>query len=106
MNYLDLRFGWPSGEWGAIPIEGGVAAAYRRVIASAPDPEAKRKELEEKLVGVRSPFRNAEWGGIIEIIDPRDTRPVVCNFVKHMQPYLKKLAALPTGLPKRSVRPG
>ena len=101
-----LDLGWPSGEWGAIPIEGGVAAAYRRVIASAPDPEAKRKELEDRMVGMRSPFRNAEWGGIIEMIDPRDTRPIICHFVKHMQPYLKKLAALPTGLPKRSVRPG
>ena len=30
---------------GAIPIEGGVAAAYRRGIESAPDPEARRREL-------------------------------------------------------------
>ncbi|MYJ58399.1 MAG: propionyl-CoA carboxylase, partial [Chloroflexi bacterium] len=29
MNY---RVGWPSGDWGSIPIEGGVAAAYRREI--------------------------------------------------------------------------
>ena len=31
-NGLNLRFGWPAGEWGGIPIEGGVAAAYRREI--------------------------------------------------------------------------
>ena len=100
MLSLNLRLGWPSGEWGAIPIEGGVAAAYRRVIESAPDPEAKRKELEEKLVGVRSPFRAAEAGDVIDIIDPRDTRPIICRFIEAAQPYLKRNAG-----PKRSVRP-
>ena len=40
---LNLRFGWPAGEWGGIPIEGGVAAAYRREIESAPDPEVSRR---------------------------------------------------------------
>lgn len=97
---LNLRFGWPSGEWGAIPIEGGVAAAYRRDIESAPDPDARRKELEDKLVGLRSPFRAAETGDVIDIIDPRDTRPIICRFIKAAQPYLKRNAG-----PKRSVRP-
>lgn len=97
---LNLRLGWPSGEWGAIPIEGGVAAAYRRDIESSPDPEARRKELEEKLIGVRSPFRAAEAGDVIDIIDPRDSRPIICKFIKAAQPCLKRN----TG-PKRSVRP-
>jgi len=97
---LNLRFGWPSGEWGAIPVEGGVAAAYRREIESSPDPEAKRRELEEKLIGVRSPFRAAEAGDVIDIIDPRDTRSIICKFIKAAQPYLKRNAG-----PKRSVRP-
>ena len=100
MLNLNLRFGWPSGEWGAIPIEGGVAAAYRRDIESSPDPEARRKELEEKLVGGRSPFRAAEAGDVIDIIDPRDTRPVICRFIRAAQPALKRNAG-----PKRSVRP-
>jgi acetyl-CoA carboxylase carboxyltransferase component len=98
---LDLRLGWPSGEWGAIPVEGGVAAAYRREIESAPDPEAKRRELESKLVGIRSPFRAAEGGDCIDIIDPRDSRKVICRFLKAMQPALKRCAEGP----KRSVRP-
>jgi acetyl-CoA carboxylase carboxyltransferase component len=100
MMTLNLRLGWPSGEWGAIPIEGGVAAAYRRVIESAPDPEEKRKELEEKLVGFRSPFRAAEAGDVIDIIDPRDTRSITCRFIRAAQPALKRNAG-----PKRSVRP-
>ncbi len=100
MMAFNLRLGWPSGEWGPIPIEGGVAAAYRRDIESSPDPEARRKELEEKLIRLRTPFRAAEAGDVIDIIDPRDTRPIVCRFIKAAQPYLKRN----TG-PKRSVRP-
>ena len=100
MLSLDLRFGWPSGEWGAIPIEGGVAAAYRRDIESAPDPEARRRELEGKLLKLRSPFRAAETGDVIDIIDPRDTRPIICKFIKAAQPALKRNVG-----PKRSVRP-
>ena len=29
-NGLDLKIAWPSAEWGSLPIEGGVAAAFRR----------------------------------------------------------------------------
>lgn len=97
---LNLRLGWPSGEWGAIPIEGGVAAAYKRDIASAPDPDARRRELEERLIAMRSPFRSAEAGDVIDMIDPRETRPIICRFIKAAQPYLKRNAG-----PKRSVRP-
>ena len=41
-NGLDFKIAWPSAEWGSLPIEGGVAAAFRREIASAPDPEGAR----------------------------------------------------------------
>jgi acetyl-CoA carboxylase carboxyltransferase component len=78
---LNLRYAWPSGDWGSLPIEGGVQAAYKREIEAAPDPEARRRELEAKLDALRSPFRTAEAFGIEEIIDPRDTRPLLCDWV-------------------------
>ena len=78
---LNLRYAWPSGDWGSLPIEGGVQAAYRRDIEAAPDPEARRRELEAKLDALRSPFRTAEAFGIEEMIDPRDTRPLLCDWV-------------------------
>src|SRR5439155_3670283 len=71
---LNLRYAWPSGDWGSLPIEGGVQAAYRREIEAAPDPAARRHEIEERLNELRSPFRTAEAFGVEEIIDPRDTR--------------------------------
>jgi acetyl-CoA carboxylase carboxyltransferase component len=79
---LNLRYAWPSGEWGSLPIEGGVEAAYRREIEAAPDPDALRRELEAKLGAKRSPFRTAEIFGVEEIIDPRDTRPLLCEWVE------------------------
>jgi acetyl-CoA carboxylase carboxyltransferase component len=78
---LNLRYAWPSGDWGSLPIEGGVQAAYRRDIEASPDPAARRRELEAKLDALRSPFRTAEAFGIEEIIDPRDTRPLLCEWV-------------------------
>jgi acetyl-CoA carboxylase carboxyltransferase component len=98
---VNLRFGWPSGEWGSIPIEGGVAAAYRRQIESAPDPEAARLEIERRLQANRSPFRVAEAFEILDIVDPRETRPLVCRFVAMAQAQLARL----TSEPKAAVRP-
>jgi acetyl-CoA carboxylase carboxyltransferase component len=79
---LNLRYAWPSGDWGSLPIEGGVMAAYRRDIESAEDPDTRRREIEKMLDSLRSPFRTAEAFGIEEIIDPRDTRPLLCEWVE------------------------
>lgn len=79
---LNLRYAWPSGDWGSLPIEGGVQAAYRREIEAAPDPAAHRKEIEDRLNQYRSPFRTAEAFGVEEMIDPRDTRPLLCDWVE------------------------
>lgn len=79
---LNLRYAWPSADWGSLPIEGGVQAAYRRDIESADDPNARRRELEETLEEFRSPLRTAEAFGIEEVIDPRDTRPLLCDWIK------------------------
>jgi acetyl-CoA carboxylase carboxyltransferase component len=98
---LNLRFGWPSGEWGGIPIEGGVAAAYKREIESAPDPEAHRTMIEDRLLRLRSPMKAAHHFDVIDLIDPRDTRRLACQFVKLAQPLLAELASRP----KRAVRP-
>ncbi len=78
---LNLRYAWPSGDWGSLPLEGGIEAAYKRDLANSPDPDALRAELEERFNAVRSPFRTAEAFGIEHIIDPRDTRRILCEWV-------------------------
>jgi acetyl-CoA carboxylase carboxyltransferase component len=74
------RFAWPSADWGSMPVEGGIEAAYRAEIEAAPDPEQRRREIEARLERVRSPLRSAEHFLIEEMIDPRDTRPLLCEF--------------------------
>ena len=91
------RVAWPSGHWGSMHISGGVSAAYRRVIAEAEDPDAKQAEIEARLEALASPLRTAEAFNIEDIIDPRETRPVVCEFVRMAQPMLKtQLGPSPT----------
>ncbi len=87
-NGLDLKVAWPSAEWGSLPIEGGVAAAFRREIESAPDPAAREAEIEAELRAMASPFRTAEAFGVEEIIDPRETRAYLCRFIEAAQARL------------------
>lgn len=97
----NFRVAWPSGEWGSLPIEGGVMAAYRRQIEAADDPEAERRAIEERLVALRSPFRTAEAFNIEDIIDPRETRPVLCRWVKRAWTRVPQLG----GTRSRTMRP-
>ena len=92
---------WPSAEMGALPVEGGVAVAYHREIAAAPDPDAKRRELEEKLAAQQSPFPRAESFSVHDIIDPRDTRPMLSDWIEWIQPILPDLR----GPSSFSIRP-
>ncbi len=70
-------------------IEGGTKAAYKQEIEDAVDPEAKLQEIEARLQAIASPFRTAEAFNSEDIIDPRDTRPMVCDFVEMAQNELK-----------------
>lgn len=93
------RYAWPSARWGSMHIEGGVSAAYRRVIEAADDPAAKRAEIEAELEAIASPFRTAEATGQ-DIIDPADTRQVVAEFVEDAQRVLATQLGQP-GIPYR-----
>jgi len=101
-NRLCYRIAWPSGEFGSIPIEGGVAASYKREIEASDDPEKKRKEIEAEIRSYSSPFRTVEAFALEDIIDPRETRLRLCNFIEAAQNYLKTELG-PT--PKSDARP-
>ncbi|MEJ7892384.1 MAG: carboxyl transferase domain-containing protein [Solirubrobacteraceae bacterium] len=92
---LNLRYAWPSGDWGSLPIAGGLEAAYRRELEAAEDPVALRAEIERRLSSVTSPFRTAEHFSVEEIIDPRDTRRLLCDWAQR---------AARAGRPRRARR--
>ena len=79
---FQYRFAWPSGDWGSLPIAGGLEAAYKSEIAAADDPAAKLEEIKARLNAVTSPFRTAEKFNVEDIIDPRNTRPLLCEFAE------------------------
>jgi acetyl-CoA carboxylase carboxyltransferase component len=94
-----MRYAWPSGDWGSLPVEGGVEAAYRAEIEAADDPDAKLAEITARLEELRSPFRAAEAFLPEEIIDPRDTRPLLCEFANIAAPLRQ------TGVTRFTYRP-
>jgi acetyl-CoA carboxylase carboxyltransferase component len=92
-----ISLAWPSAEFGGMPVEAGVDAAFRRVIETAPDPEAKRKQIEDRLQRLTSPYPAAEALGVEDIIDPRETRPRLIRSLeaalsgrdRHLGPHAK-----------------
>ncbi len=85
-NRFSMRYAWPSAYWGSLPLEGGIEAAYRADIDAADDPKAKLQEIEDRLNKLRSPFRSAEKFWVEEIIDPRKTRSLLCEFARLAEP--------------------
>lgn len=81
-----IRYAWPSGDWGSLPLEGGIEAAYRAQLEASDEPEAEVERLLARFNAIRSPFRTAEAFGVEEIIDPRDTRPLLCEFAAEAAP--------------------
>ena len=82
---------WPSAEMGPLPLEGGVAVAFRREIEAAEDPEAKRAELEAEMAARLSPFPREESFAMHAVIDPRETRPALCEWIERVRPLLLSL---------------
>lgn len=77
---FQYRYCWPSGDWGSLPIAGGLEVAYKSELEAAADPAAELAEIRARLDRVTSPFRSAERFNVEDIIDPRDTRPLLCEF--------------------------
>jgi acetyl-CoA carboxylase carboxyltransferase component len=96
VDRLGLRIAWPTAEWGDMPVEGGVEAAFQREIQAAEDPAAFRAEAERRLLEASSPWRTAEAFGVEDIIDPRETREVVARFLRPAFDSLRAQLGAPT----------
>ena len=94
-------WGWPSGDWGSLPVQGGIEAAFRAHLMAAADPERELERLRTQLAAVASPFRTAEHFGVQDLIDPRDSRALLCDWVADAYRLLPEL----TGRPSFGARP-
>lgn len=79
----DMRVIWPAADMGGIPPEGGIEAAYKRQLAEAADPAAFRAELMQRIESARGPMGPLNRFEVEELIDPRDTRRYVCEWVEN-----------------------
>jgi len=76
-----VRVTWPAADVGGIPPEGGIEAAYKRQLAEAADPAALRAEIDARIESVRGPVGPLNRFEIEEMIDPRDSRRLACEWV-------------------------
>ena len=85
-----MRVGWPSGEWGSLPLDGGIDVGHSaelRKIEKEQGVDARKaryKELDEEYRRLMNPVRTANHFNIEEIIDPADTRALVERWARHM----------------------
>ena len=71
----DMNFAWPSAEIAVMGAKGAAEIIFKREINSAPNPEAKWKEMEQLYSDTfANPYRAAERGFIDEVIEPDQTR--------------------------------
>lgn len=78
-----IRYAWPTGQWGDMPAPGGVEAAFGQQIKNSDDPAAMRAQLLKRFGEIDSMWRTVElFGGVEEVIDPRETREVLQTMVK------------------------
>ena len=74
----DLSFAWPINEIAVMGADGAASVIFRKDIAAAGDPAARRIELiEEYRDQVMHPYYAAERGLVNDVIDPRLTRPIL-----------------------------
>jgi len=71
----DLTFAWPTAELAVMGAAGAVEIVYRRELAEASDPEARRAELvEDYTEKYCNPWEAADRGYVDDVIDPAETR--------------------------------
>ncbi|KAJ6007596.1 hypothetical protein N7540_011572 [Penicillium herquei] len=88
-----MQVAWPSGQWGSLPLDGGIEVGHRHELREAEKSgkkEERYKELEEEYMRLMNPVRTANAFGVEEIIDPKDTRQVCCEWAAHVYDVLMK----------------
>jgi acetyl-CoA carboxylase carboxyltransferase component len=75
----DLIVAWPSAEISVMGAEGAVEIVMRKQVDEADDPVAKKAELVQAYRGIIDVYIAAKNGMIDDVIDPRETRQVICR---------------------------
>jgi acetyl-CoA carboxylase carboxyltransferase component/biotin carboxyl carrier protein len=96
---VSARVVWPAADVGGIPPEGGIEAAYKRQLAEAADPAALRAEINARIESARGPVGPLSRFQMEEMIDPRDTRRWVCEWLENAW----RIVTMPSNLGRRPL---
>jgi len=80
-HQAELAVAWPQAQISAMSIEGAIDVQYRHEYGAAPDPAARRQEIIDDFMSRADALRAADGFGIDDVIDPADTRRVLCEAV-------------------------
>ncbi|MGI8559816.1 MAG: acyl-CoA carboxylase subunit beta [Solirubrobacteraceae bacterium] len=81
----DLIVAWPSAEISVMGAEGAVEIVMRRQVEEADDPAAKKAELIDAYRKIIDVYIAAGNDMIDDVIDPRETRAVICSALEMAQ---------------------
>jgi acetyl-CoA carboxylase carboxyltransferase component len=88
----DLAFAWPSAELAVMGPQGAVEIVYRRELADAADPAARRAELvEEYTERYANPYVAAERGYLDDVIAPGETRRTLARSLEMLRSKREEL---------------
>ena len=79
----DVNLSWPTGQIAVMGAQGAVSILYRKELAAAEDPAAKRAELEaEYNLQLANPYLAGERGYIDSVIFPHETRAQIVRSLR------------------------
>jgi acetyl-CoA carboxylase carboxyltransferase component len=95
----DLLVAWPGAEISVMGPEGAVDIIFSKQVAAAEDPQAERARLVETVRETIDPYVAAGWAMIDDIIDPAETRLVICNALEAASTKRRERAWRKHGIP-------
>lgn len=82
----DVNLAWPKAEIAVMGPDGAINVLYRREMAEAEDPDARKTELvQEYRDKFANPYVAASWGYLDDVIEPSQTRPRLINALEMLQ---------------------
>ncbi len=82
----DLNLAWPTAEIAVMGPDGAVNIIFRRDLAKADDPDARKAELvEDYRERFANPYAAARRGYVDDVIEPSQTRPRLINALNMLQ---------------------
>jgi acetyl-CoA carboxylase carboxyltransferase component len=78
----DLLAAWPGAEISVMGAEGMVGIAGRKLFGDNEPPPEVKQQLTQMIQSTIDIYRTAGWGLVDDIIDPRDTRALLCRAVE------------------------